>query len=111
LLPARIGKALSDSIAGRHAPALEFLQQTEDEMEERGVSDAESMLKIAQAYAVLGNIPAALHALSHTIEGGFFCYPCFVTDPLLANIRNESEFQRLMEEARLRHEQFKSRFF
>jgi serine/threonine protein kinase/tetratricopeptide (TPR) repeat protein len=111
LLPARVGKALSDSIAGRHAPALEFLHQTEDEMEERGVSDAESMFKIAQAYAVLGNVPAALHALSHTIEGGFFCYPCFVTDPLLANIRNESEFQRLMEEARLRHEQFKSRFF
>jgi serine/threonine protein kinase/TolB-like protein/tetratricopeptide (TPR) repeat protein len=111
LLPAKVGKALSDSIAGRRAPALDLLHQTEEEMEELGVSDAESMFKIAQAYAVLGNKPAALHALSHTIEGGFFCYPCFVTDPLLANIRNEPESERLMEEARLRHEQFKSRFF
>jgi TolB-like protein/tetratricopeptide (TPR) repeat protein len=111
LLPARVGKALSYSIAGRHAAALQLLRQTEDEVEERGVSDAESMYKIAQAWAVLGDKSAALHALSHTIEGGFFCYACLVTDPLLASIRNESEFRRLSEEARQRHERFSAHFF
>jgi tetratricopeptide (TPR) repeat protein len=111
LLPARVGKVLSYSIGGQHAAALELLRKTQDEMEERGVSDAESMYKIAQAYAVLGDKPASLHALSHTIDGGFFCYSCFVTDPLLASIRNEPEFQRLSEEARQRQEEFKSQFF
>ncbi len=111
LLPARVGKALSESIAGRHEAALQMLRQTQDEMEERGVSDAESMYKVAEAYGVLGDQHAALHALSHTIEGGFFCDACFETDPLLSGIRNEGEFQRLVEEARHRHEEFKARFF
>lgn len=111
LLPARVGKALSESIAGRHEAALRFLEQTQEEMEERGVSDAESMYKVAEAYAVLGDKHAALHALSHTIEGGFFCDACFQTDPLLASIREEPDFQRLVEEARRRHEEFKARFF
>jgi len=111
LLPARVGKALSDSIAGKRAAALELLRRTQDEVEDRGVGDAESMYKIAQAYAVLGDKAAALHTLSHTIEGGFFCYTCFMTDPLLASIRGEPEFHRLTEEARQRHDAFKARFF
>jgi len=111
LVQAKIGKALSDSIAGRHDAALALLHETQDEMEDRGVGDAESMYKIAQAYAVLGDKPAALHALSHTVEGGFFCSVCFATDPLLAGIRNEAEFQRLSNDAQRRHDEFKAQFF
>jgi len=111
LLPAQVGKALSESIAGRYDSALQTLRHTQDEMEARGVSDAESMYKVAEAYAVLGDKHAALHALSHTVEGGFFCDACFEADPLLAGVRNEGEFQRLEEEARQRHEEFKARFF
>src|SRR5215472_12033470 len=111
LMPARVGKALSDSITGQHDAALNLLHQTENEMEARGVGDAEFTYKVAQAYAVLGDKPAALHMLQHTIEGGFFCYPCFLSDPLLASIRSDPEFQRLAAEARARHEQFKAHFF
>ncbi len=111
LLPAKVGKALSDSIAGRNTTALSLLGETEQEMEDRGVNDAESMYKVAQAYAVLGDKPASLHALGHTIDGGFFCYPCFVTDPLLSTVRSDSEFKRLSESARRRSEKFRARFF
>lgn len=111
LLPARVGKAISDSIAGEHSAAIAMLNQTENEMESRGVSDAESMYKIAQAYAILGDRPASLHALSHTIDGGFFCYSCFMTDPLLANERSSPEFQQLAKQALQRHNEFSSRFF
>jgi hypothetical protein len=52
-----------------------------------------------------------LHMLRHSIGGGFFCYPYFVRDPLLQNIRNEPEFQILMSQARQRHEEFKTTFF
>jgi len=111
LLPARVGKAFSYSIAGQQSTGLEFLRRTEDEMEERGVGDAEGMYKVAQVYAVLGHKSSSMHMLRHTIEGGFFCYACFITDPLLAGFRADPEFQRLTEEARQRHEQFKARFF
>ena len=40
LLPANVGKALSYSIKHDNARGLKLLQQTEDKIEERGVSDA-----------------------------------------------------------------------
>lgn len=40
--------------------------------------------------------------LLHTVEGGFFCCPCLVSDPLLESIRSAPEFQRLTGEARQR---------
>jgi hypothetical protein len=49
--------------------------------------------------------------LQHSIEGGFFCYPYFVRDPLLDGIRHEHGFDQLMQEAQRRHEEFKARFF
>jgi len=98
-------------MTGQHDSAVNLLRQTEDEVEARGVGDAEFKYKVTQAYAVLGEKPAALHMLQHTIEGGFFCYPCFLSDPLLESIRSDPEFQRLTTEARSRHEQFKARFF
>jgi hypothetical protein len=98
-------------MAGQHAAAIAILNQTENEMEARGVSDAESMYKIAQAYAIVGDRAASLHTLSHTIDGGFFCYPCFTTDPLLDNERSDPEFQRLMKQALQRYNDFRNRFF
>jgi serine/threonine protein kinase/TolB-like protein/Tfp pilus assembly protein PilF len=111
LLPADVGKALSDSIKHDNAAGLKLLHQTEDRIEALGVSDAEGIYKVAQAYAVLGDKVSALHMLRHSIGGGFFCYPYFVRDPLLQNLRNEPEFQTLLSQARERHEQFKTRVF
>jgi len=111
LLPADVGKALSYSIKHDEASGLKLLHHTEDRIEEQGVSDAEGIYKVAQAYAVLGDKVSALHMLQHSIGGGFFCYPYFVRDPLLQNLRNEPEFQTLMSQARQRHEEFKARFF
>jgi eukaryotic-like serine/threonine-protein kinase len=110
LLPANIGKALSYSIKHDNAHGLKVLHETEDRIEEVGVTDPEGIYKIAQAYAVLGDKASALHMLRHSIGGGFFCYPYFVRDPLLQNIRSEPEFQTLMSQARQRHEEFKTNF-
>ena len=111
LLPADVGKALSDAIGHNNVAGLKLLHETEGKIEERGVSDAEGMYKVAQAYAVLGDTSSALHMLSHSIDGGFFCFPYFERDPLLQNLRNEPGFQRLMNQARQRHEQFQKAFF
>jgi eukaryotic-like serine/threonine-protein kinase len=111
VLPVNIGKAFSYAIKHENDLGLKFLQQTEEKIEERGVSDAEGLYKVAQAYAVLGDKASALHMLRHSIAGGFFCYPYFERDPVLQNLRGEPEFQKLMDEARQRHDQFKATFF
>jgi len=111
LLPAQVGKAMSDAIKNQREAGLALLRQAEDQIEERGVGDAEGMYKVAQAYAVLGDKKSALHMLHHTVEGGFFCYPYFTTDPLMNSLRKEPEFERLLEQARQRHEEFKAKFF
>ena len=111
LLHARIGKALSYGIRGEAQKGLALLRETEAKIAARGVGDPEAMYKIAQAYAVLGDKPLALRSLRSCIEGGFFSYPYFLTDPLLVSLRGDNEFKRLLGPARQRHEEFKRRFF
>jgi serine/threonine-protein kinase len=111
LLPANVGKALSYGIAGDPAKGLLLLKDTEKRILSLGVGDAESMYKVAQAYAELGDKASALAMLRRTIEGGFFPYPYFERDPLLNNIRQEPEFATLMNQARQRYQQFEMRFF
>lgn len=106
----RIGKALAAGINGRVPEGIELLRETRRMIEERNVGDAEGLYKVAQAYAVLGDKEAALQMLRRSIEGGFFCYPYFVNDPLLRNLRGDGEYATLMELARQRHEEFKRAF-
>ncbi|MGA9966840.1 MAG: hypothetical protein WBQ10_16705 [Terriglobales bacterium] len=88
-----------------------MLHGLEDKIGDRGVGDPEAMYKISQAYSILGDKPSALRVLRRSIDGGFFCSPYFATDPLLNGLRNEPEFNALLNVARQRHEAFKSKFF
>ncbi|HXG65234.1 MAG TPA: TRAP transporter TatT component family protein, partial [Blastocatellia bacterium] len=78
LLQTQVGKALSHALAGRNQAGVALLRKTEQMIEERGVSDAEGIYKVAQAYAALGDKASALRVLRRSIEGGFFCYPYFL---------------------------------
>ena len=110
LLPAPIGEALGEALKHRTHQGLQILQKTEARFNQEGVMDPEMMFKIAQVYAVLGNQASALRALRQSVEGGFFCFPYFATDPLLNSLRQNAEFGNLMTQAQDRHEQFKRRF-
>jgi len=111
LLPATVGKALSDGIGHRNADGIRLLKQTETKIEGRGVSDAEGIYKVAEAYAVLGDRASAVRVFARSVDGGFFCYPYFQSDPLLDNVRSEPAFGAVMEAARKRHQAFQSKFF
>ncbi len=104
---AQIGKTFSLSIEGKNTEALELIKNSEEKIKSSGVSDGEAIYKIAQAYAVLEDKPSALAMLRLSIEKGFFCYPYFLQDILLDNLRKEKEFTELLEIARKRHEEFK----
>ncbi len=105
------GRALSYAIEGKKLEGVELLRNTEMRILERGVSDAEGIYKVAQAYAVLGDRASALRLLRMSIDQGFFCYPYFTNDLLLDGLRGEAEYGGLMEKARARHEEFKRKFF
>jgi tetratricopeptide (TPR) repeat protein len=107
----QIGRGLRLAIAGNAAEGREVLRAVEAEAEKGGIGDGEITYKVAQAYAALGERSAALRALSRSIEQGFFCYQYFASDPLLAALRDESEFAAIIEKARIRHEDFKRKLF
>jgi TolB-like protein len=105
------GKALGDAIAHREPEGLQLLRDLENNIQQRGVGDAEGTYKIAEAYAVLGDKASALRMLRYSIQHGFFAWPYFTSDPLLTNLRNEPQFAELMTIARDRHAAFRKRFF
>ena len=51
---------------------------------------------IASAYAVLGEIEKAMAWLERSVETGNPCWPFFLADPHLENLRREPRFQRLV---------------
>lgn len=107
----QIGKALAYSISGNTQDGFELLHDAERKILERGVGDPEATFKIAQSYAVLGDKTSALRTLRQSIQNGFFCYPYFIMDPLLASLRREPEFSEQVNIARHRYEVFKAKFF
>jgi tetratricopeptide (TPR) repeat protein len=110
-LYSQTGEALSNGIRHRPADGLAQLRDLEHRIEQRGVGDPEGTYKIAEAYAVLGDKESALRMFRYSIENGFFSWPYFRIDPLLANIRQDAQFSVLMETAHRRYEAFRRRFF
>jgi serine/threonine protein kinase/tetratricopeptide (TPR) repeat protein len=110
LLQADVGKALSYQIARKNAAGIRLLREVESRLLDRGGADAEGIYKVAQAYALLGDKPAALRLFQQTVRGGFFCYPYFQNDPLIAALRREPRFTKLMDEARRRSQAFQATF-
>jgi len=111
LLQVQVGEALRYAIGNQSANGLDILRAAEQKIRERGVGDSEAIYKVAQAYAVLGDRAAALRVLRLSVDTGFFAYPYFASDPLLASLRGDPEFATLMAAAQQRHERFKKMFF
>jgi hypothetical protein len=111
MLQARVGKALGFAIKNQNAKGLEILHAAESTISSRGVGDPESMYKIAQAYAVLGERDSALRMIRYSIDRGFFAYSSLAPDPLLDSIKADPEFAQLITLSRQRHDAFKLKFF
>jgi DNA-binding winged helix-turn-helix (wHTH) protein/tetratricopeptide (TPR) repeat protein len=73
-------------------------------------SDGEMRYKIAQLYALAGEQEAALRELRLAIEDGFFNVPYFQADPLMAGLRNDAAFARIVAKAAERHAAFGKRY-
>lgn len=111
MLQTQVGKALSHRIRHENDKGIALLNAAESKITQRGVGDPEAVYKLAQAYTALGDTTSALRTFNHSVQNGFFPYPYFVRDPLIADIRPRVEFQSELQAARERSQAFKSKFF
>ena len=91
-------------LTGNNNEVREILKK----LEERDDVDGERKYRLVHFYSMTGRKEDALSKLEETIEAGFFCYPYFSSDPLLNKIREEREFDLLLNKARERHILFKN---
>jgi serine/threonine protein kinase/predicted Zn-dependent protease len=110
ILPAPIGKALSEGLKHHPEDGLKLLHETETRFDAQGVSDPEMLYKLAQAYSVLGDAVSALRVLQQSVDGGFFCAPYLAKDPMMNSLRGLPKFCELAGRVDARHSQFQQRF-
>jgi DNA-binding winged helix-turn-helix (wHTH) protein/TolB-like protein len=103
----QIGKALRFAMAGKNREGLQMLKTAQARIAKPGIGDGEITYKFAQVYDALGDKESALRALDQCIDQGFFCYPYFVSDPLLKTTRSEPACANILEKARHRQEAFR----
>ena len=93
-------------LEGKPEEGLQVLQKLEENL-----VDAEQFYNIANLYGLLGYKEQCIRTLRKAVSGGFFCYPVLQNDSFLDPVRNEPEFQELLEEAKVKHEAFGRRYF
>jgi tetratricopeptide (TPR) repeat protein len=76
-----------------------------DEMHRRGFRDPEGEYYLARQLAYLSDVGRATRALKRTVDEGYFCYPQMASDPWLDPIRGDAEFKRLLDRARVLHQE------
>jgi tetratricopeptide (TPR) repeat protein len=79
--------------------------------EQANITDAEAWYHFAGNYGLLGDRDGCVRALQRAVDGGFFNYPFMLTDSFLDSVRDDPEFQLILEMAKVKHEAFKKKFF
>ena len=85
--------------------------QTMKKREKLNIKDAEPLYYQACDYALLGDKDGCLRSLQKAVDGGYFNYPFMLTDSFLDSMRGKPKFEKILEEAKEKHEAFKKRFF
>jgi len=75
------------------------------------IVDAESWYCFAGNYGLLGDRDGCVRALQRAVDGGFFNYPFMLNDSFLDSMREDEEFQMVLQEAREKHLSFQKKFF
>jgi serine/threonine protein kinase/tetratricopeptide (TPR) repeat protein len=79
--------------------------------EQMKIADAEAWFHFAENYALLGDKDGCVRTLKRAVDGGFFNYPFLVTNSCFDSVRDETEFQQILEFAGAKHEAFKKKLF
>jgi len=99
--------AYKSAITGQTQEGLNVLLQ----LEQANSPDSEGWYSLGVLYSCLGNREGAIRCLKEAVKRGYYNYPLYRIDPLLELVRDDPEFGILLQEARLRHEYFRDKFF
>jgi len=80
------------------------------QLEDAQVFDGEVLFYWAGLHAELGNQEGALRMLNLSLEAGYFNYPHIKREKLFDSLRNEPEFNRLMNRFKMSHFQFRAKY-
>lgn len=80
-------------------------------LEQANLTDAEPWYYWASFYALLGDRAGCIRALQRAVDGGYFNYPFMLSDFYLDPVRDDAEFQIILERAKEKHLDFRKRFF
>ena len=67
------------------------------------VSDPEGLYYASRHLARLGELNISMREFTRAVDGGYSCYPAFLRDPWLDNLRGLAAFDAVMSRARQRH--------
>jgi len=76
------------------------------ELEGFDMKDPEPWYFIAQVYGLIGDTEACNRCLRRTIDDGFFNYPLMTRDIFFDPVRQDAEFQKILETAKEKHGAF-----
>ena len=79
--------------------------------EKVNIVDAEAWYHFAGNYGLLGDKDGCIRALQRAVNGGFFNYPFMLKDSFLDSMREDAEFQQVLERAKKKHFAFRKKFF
>jgi len=75
------------------------------------IVDAEAWYHFAGNYGLLGDRDGCVRTLQRAVDGGFFNYPFMLSDSFLDSVRDDEEFQMILQEAKEKHLSFQKKFF
>ena len=79
--------------------------------EQNDSGDAEAWYFISFLYGMLGDVDGCVRCLRRAVDGGFFNYPLMSSDKNLDAAREDPEFKKILEKARLKHEAFQESIY
>ncbi|KAA3617748.1 MAG: tetratricopeptide repeat protein [Calditrichaeota bacterium] len=100
-------KAMLYYIDGEIDKGLEMIRK----LETSDVFDGEQFYNYANLYGLYGKKEDCIRVLKKAVESGFYCYPFLLNDSFLNNVRNDDAFQKILIDAKEKHESFKKKFF
>jgi tetratricopeptide (TPR) repeat protein len=104
---ARASAVLASLLAatGRAPEARDLAQRVS-----KGLIDHHVAYSIGVAYAQLGDHAMAMTWLRRAVDTGFPCYPFFVSDPLLAPMRNDAPFRAMLHELEVKNAEWRGKY-
>jgi len=107
---ARFSRALLAVLNEQPMLARTIVSEIAQQLRVSGSKDGEMTYKLAQLFALSGDLENGLHYFSLSVDQQFFCVAYFLSDPTIMTLRATAEFKPIIERAIESHLAFAQQF-